>query len=155
MSLLYRLLFPTYYIYYFYNWLFKHQPELASQHSQHQMNNNNIIIPVPDFQSSHLLTLNEVFLMNHMFVALLEGLHNYTYCNLFMLLFYQSYYSCYFSLMIVKIFLEVTPKKPPDPEPQLQANKILFNSIAQSKSPLHQDIQHHPNLLNSIRTSYK
>jgi hypothetical protein len=138
-----------------FEWLKRRSKVNVTCFGKHQANNNNIIIPVPDFQSSHLLTLNDVFLMNHMFVALLKGLHNYTYCNLFMLLFYQSYYSCYFSLMIVKIFLEVTPKKPPDPEPQLQANKILFNSIAQSKSPLHQDIQHHPNLLNSIRTSYK
>ena len=111
MSLLYRLLFPMITISHFLEWIIfctddsnkKQKPRKASS-----------VFAIPDFQMSNQIVLTQVFLMNHWFVAILEGLYGMTYSDLCMYLFCKSYSSFMILLLTIKSFFRTRVNKPPD-----------------------------------------
>ena len=71
MTLLYRLLFPIIMFFHFLRWIMNNNHQQCTLIDYEARSAT--LITLPDFSMTGCFVLSHVFLMNHMFVTLLEG----------------------------------------------------------------------------------
>ena len=113
MTLLYRLLFPITMFLLLLQWIFQKR-EINTQVTSHAGSISKLVA-LPDFSMTNQVLLSDVILLNHWHIALLEGLHNYVYGTLLMLLEVRTDFILYIFLASLKIFFTMAERKPPDP----------------------------------------
>ena len=133
MSLLYRLLFPALYCLHFIQWFRK----TSSRNELMKPRVIPSIISIPDSTMTSQVILTDVMLLNHWFVALMEGLNGYVYGTLLMLMYLQTQSSLEIILLTFKLFFLSKLKEPPDPSSKSNSitNPILNAKLKAKEMP--------------------
>ena len=126
MSLLYRPLFPTLYCLHFFRWFIKAPQENESM----KLISTPSIISIPDSTMTSQVILTDVMLLNHWFIAIMEGLNGYVYGTLLMLLYMRTQLSLDIVSLTIKVFFLSKLKEPPD---TCSKSNSITNSILDAK----------------------